>query len=82
MITTTAPSNGTSHAPNRLAMNRLGPQKSSTAPSSTSSTATNGHGDDLAQNRLTAKKMADEKARARTMARAQAVAEKLSAATD
>ena len=82
MITTNVPTNGTSHVPNRLAMNRLGPQKNSTTPSVTSSTVLNGHGDDLAQNRLTAKKMADEKARARTMARAQAVAEKLSAATD
>ena len=42
----------------------------------------NGHGDDIAQNRLTAKKLAEEKARARTVARAQAVAEKLSTATD
>jgi methyl-accepting chemotaxis protein len=80
---TATPSNGNgTPVPNRLAMNRLGPQKSSTASSANSSSVPNGHGDDLAQNRLTAKKMADEKARARTMARAQAVAEKLSAATD
>jgi len=38
--------------------------------------------DDAGQGRLAAKKMAEEKARARTLARAQAVAEKLSAATD
>ena len=82
MITTNAPTNGTANVPSRLATNRLGPQKSSTAPSVNSSTLSNGHGDDLVQNRLSAKKMADEKARARTMARAQAVAEKLSAATD
>ena len=42
----------------------------------------NGHGDDLGENRLAAKKLAEEKARARTVARAQAVAEKLSTATD
>ncbi len=36
----------------------------------------------VSTDRLAAKKMADEKARARTMARAQAVAEKLSAATE
>jgi methyl-accepting chemotaxis protein len=42
----------------------------------------NGHGDDLGQNRINAKKLADEKARARTVARAQAVAEKLATATD
>ena len=34
------------------------------------------------QNRLAAKKLAEEKARARTLARAQAVAEKLSTATE
>jgi len=80
---TATPSNGNgTPVPNRLAMNRLGPQKSSTAQSANSLSVSNGRGDDLAQNRLTAKKMADEKARARTMARAQAVAEKLSAATD
>jgi methyl-accepting chemotaxis protein len=75
--------NGTTAVPNRLAMNRLGPQKSSAAPQSTRRVSeTNGDGDDIAQNRIAAKKMAEDKARARTVARAQAVAEKLSTATD
>jgi hypothetical protein len=38
--------------------------------------------EDVSQNRLSAKKLAEEKARARTLARAQAVAEKLSTATE
>jgi len=75
--------NGAPAVPSRLAMNRLGPQKSSAMPAPAKKTAeTNGQSDDLAQNRLTAKKLAEEKARARTVARAQAVAEKLSTATD
>src|ERR1017187_3256986 len=77
-----APTNGAPGVPHRLAMNRLGPQKGSATPPMKKSAEPNGHGDDLAQNRLTAKKLADEKARARTVARAQAVAEKLSTATD
>ena len=74
--------NGAPPVPNRLAMNRLGPQKGSTTPLVKRTVEPNGQGDDIAQNRLTAKKMAEEKARARTVARAQAVAEKLSTATD
>ena len=74
--------NGASAAPGRLAMNRLGPQKGSATPPARRTPEPDGHGDDLAQNRLTAKKLAEEKARARTVARAQAVAEKLSTATD
>jgi hypothetical protein len=78
-----APPNGVHSTPNRLAMNRLGPQKSAVTPPPVKRAAEpNGQGDDIAQNRLTAKKMAEEKARARTVARAQAVAEKLSTATD
>ncbi len=77
------PTNGAPGLPTRLAMNRLGPQKGSAMPPAVRRTAeSNGQGDDLAQNRLTAKKLAEEKARARTLARAQAVAEKLSTATD
>lgn len=75
-----AHTNGAPVAPNRLAMNRLGPQKGSTPVKS--AVEPNGHGDDLGQNRLAAKKLAEEKARARTVARAQAVAEKLASATD
>jgi methyl-accepting chemotaxis protein len=71
------PTNGTS---NRLAMNRLGPQRSSGPAKRAEETA--GHGDDPGQSRMNAKKLADDKARARTVARAQAVAEKLSAATE
>ncbi|MBC7820029.1 MAG: methyl-accepting chemotaxis protein, partial [Planctomycetaceae bacterium] len=64
-------------------MNRLGPQKSSTMPTPAKRLPErNGHEDDLGQNRLVAKKMAEDKARARTVARSQAVAEKLSTATD
>ena len=75
--------NGAAPMPNRLALNRLGPQKSSATPSSAKKPVeSNGHGEDLAQSRMAAKKMAEEKARARTVARAQAVAEKLSTATD
>jgi methyl-accepting chemotaxis protein len=74
--------NGTPAVPNRLAMNRLGPQRGSATPPAKRAAEANGQGDDIAQNRLIAKKMAEEKARARTVARAQAVAEKLSTATD
>ncbi len=74
--------NGAPVAPNRLALNRLGPQKSSPAPAAKNGAGTNGHADDHSQNRLTAKKLAEEKQRARTVARAQAVAEKLSTATE
>ena len=74
--------NGTTGVTNRLAMNRLGPQRGSSTPPVKKPTELNGQGDDIAQNRLTAKKMAEEKSRARTVARAQAVAEKLSTATD
>lgn len=77
-----AHTNGAPPAPNRLAMNRLGPQKNSATPAVNKSPDANGHDDDLTQNRLAAKKLAEEKARARTVARAQAVAEKLSTATD
>jgi len=67
---------------NRLALNRLGPQKGSAGPAMRSSAPPNGLAGDVSQNRLTAKKLAEEKARARTVARAHAVAEKLSAATE
>jgi len=77
-----APANGAHGAPPRLAMNRLGPQKASTAPPPRKPAEPGGHDEDLSQNRLAAKKLAEEKARARTVARAQAVAEKLSTATD
>ncbi len=80
--TAEAHTNGTTAVPSRLAMNRLGPQKGSSTPPVKRVVEPNGQGDDIAQNRLTAKKMAEEKARARTVARAQAVAEKLSTATD
>ena len=77
------PTNSAPAVPSRLAMNRLGPQRGSATPPPGKKTAEpNGQGDDLAQNRLTAKKLAEEKARARTVARAQVVAEKLSTATD
>ncbi|MGA2144070.1 MAG: methyl-accepting chemotaxis protein [Bryobacteraceae bacterium] len=77
-----APTNGAPAVPTRLAMNRLGPQKGSVTPPGKKAAEPNGHGDDLAESRLTAKKLAEEKARARTVARAQAVAEKLSTATE
>ena len=76
------PTNGAHIAPNRLSMNRLGPQRGATPPPAKKATESYGQSDDIAQNRLTAKKMAEEKARARTVARSQAVAEKLSHATD
>jgi len=74
--------NGTPEVSSRLALNRLGPQKSSPPPATKNGADSNGHLDDHSQNRLTAKKLAEEKQRARTVARAQAVAEKLSAATE
>ncbi len=64
----------------RLATNRLAAQKTSGAPAQTKTAVL--VEDDAGQSRLAAKKMAEEKARARTLARAQAVAEKLSTATD
>ncbi len=77
----TAPRVNGSAAPNgRLAVNRLAPQRTTPAPPSKAAAVQ--AGDDVSQNRVVAKKMAEEKARARTLARAQAVAEKLSAATE
>ena len=73
--------NGNADAANRLALNRLGPQKAATLPGKKIVSAS-GYGDDLGQNRISAKKLAEDKARARTVARSQAVAERLSAATD
>ena len=69
-----APTNGAPPVPNRLAMNRLGPQKGPSGPPAKKTAEPAANGEDLAQNRLTAKKLAEEKARARTVARAQAVA--------
>ena len=80
MHTDTEPKVNGSAAPNgRLATNRLAPQRATPAPPSKASVQA---GDDVSQNRVAAKKMAEEKARARTLARAQAVAEKLSTATE
>ena len=47
-----APTNGAPSAPNRLAMNRLGPQKGSTSAKPAAEPV--GHSDDLGQNRLAA----------------------------
>src|SRR5450631_1304395 len=75
--------NGAPAVPSRLAMNRLGAQKpSATSVAGKKTAEPNGHGVDVGQNRLNAKKLAEEKSRARTVARAQAVAEKLSTATE
>ncbi|QOY86726.1 methyl-accepting chemotaxis protein [Paludibaculum fermentans] len=77
------PTNGTTSSRNRLALNRLGPQKGSTTPiEARKLPESRDQADDLSQSRLSARKLAEEKARARTVARAQAVAEKLSTATD
>src|ERR671939_226049 len=71
--------NGSAAHIGRLATNRLAPQRTAaSAPPARSVSAA----DDASQNRLAAKKLAEEKARARTLARAQAVAEKLSTATE
>src|ERR1051325_596736 len=72
--------NGSATPTSRLATNRLAPQR--TAPVPPASKAAGHAADDASQNRLAAKKLAEEKARARTLARAQAVAEKLSTATE
>jgi len=74
--------NGAPPVPSRLAMNRLGPQKRSATPTPLKTADQNGYGEDIGQSRIAAKKLAEEKARARTVARAQAVAEKLATATD
>ena len=76
----TSKMNGSAAPVGRLATNRLASQRSASVPPQAK---TNGHAEeDAGQGRLAAKKMAEEKARARTLARAQAVAEKLSTATD
>jgi methyl-accepting chemotaxis protein len=72
--------NGSAASQGRLATNRLAPQRTAPAPAAKASGSN--AADDVSQNRVAAKKMAEEKARARTLARAQAVAEKLSAATE
>jgi methyl-accepting chemotaxis protein len=73
-------SNGSGAPGGRLSTNRLAPQRSAAVPPQAK---TNGHAEaDAGQGHLAVKKMAEEKARARTLARAQAVAEKLSTATD
>jgi methyl-accepting chemotaxis protein len=74
--------NGAPPVPTRLAMNRLGPQKGSAVPPPPMRRNPDSSSEDLGQSRLTAKKLAEDKVRARTVARAQAVAEKLSAATE
>jgi methyl-accepting chemotaxis protein len=77
------PTNGNGTvAPNRLAMNRLGPQKASTAKLVKLTVQPSGSNSGLAQSQLTTKRLTEDKARARTLARSQAVAERLSAATD
>jgi methyl-accepting chemotaxis protein len=79
----TSKPNGAAAPIGRLATNRLAPQRSASAPATGKPNGhTNGHDDDPGQGRLAVRKMAEERARARTLARAQAVAEKLSAATD
>ena len=77
-LTETTGNGALPHPPARLAMNRLGAQRPSSAPPSKGTETS--HADDTS--RLTAKRLAEDKARARTVARAQAVAEKLSAATE
>jgi methyl-accepting chemotaxis protein len=72
--------NGSGAATGRLATNRLAPQRTNHPPPP--KVAAVQVADDVSQNRVAAKRMAEEKARARTLARAQAVAEKLSAATE
>src|ERR1051325_7314027 len=72
--------NGSATPIGRLATNRLSPPR--TVPGPPASKAAGHAADDASQNRLAAKKLAEEKARARTLARAQAVAEKLSTATE
>jgi methyl-accepting chemotaxis protein len=80
MNTESAKVNGSTAPVGRLATNRLASQRTAGAPPQAK---INGHAEeDAGQGRLAAKKMAEEKARARTLARAQAVAEKLSTATD
>jgi methyl-accepting chemotaxis protein len=66
--------------PGRLATNRLAAQRSAPVPAALK--ALGNAAEEASQNRLVAKKLAEDKARARTLARAQAVAEKLSAATE
>src|ERR1043165_7899138 len=73
-------SNGSGAHVARLATNRLAPQQQ--AHTSTPAKGAGKMADDVTQNRLSAKKLAEDKARARTLARAQAVAEKLSSATE
>ena len=67
--------NGHGAVPAAIGMKRLAPQR----PSSAASTFGN---QETGMSRLHGKKMAEDKTRARTMARAQAVAEKLSTATE
>ena len=78
-VTTNKP-NGSAAPIGRLATNRLAPQKNLAAPPPAK--ANGSAEEDAGQSRLSAKKMAEEKSRARTLARAQAVAERLSSATD
>lgn len=72
--------NGSATPAGRLATNRLAPPRTASVPPA--SRAFGHTADDASQNRLAAKKLAEDKARARTLARAQAVAEKLSTATE
>ncbi len=74
--------NGNGDMTNRLALNRLGPQKAAAVLPVKKVVQVAAYRDDVGQNRITVKKLAEDKARARTVARSQAVAEKLSAATD
>jgi methyl-accepting chemotaxis protein len=75
-----APTNGLPGTTNRLALNRLGPPKNGTKSQPVASKPASS--EDLGPSRFSTKRLAEEKARARTVARAQAVAERLSTATD
>ena len=73
-------SNGSGAHVARLATNRLAPQQQ--AHTSAPAKGAGKMADDVTQNRLAAKKLAEDKARARTLARAQAVAEKVDHGAD
>ena len=52
--------NGTHAGPSRLALNRLGPQKTSATPASRKPVESKGQAEDFSQSRYAAKKMAED----------------------
>jgi methyl-accepting chemotaxis protein len=83
MSATSTFTNGNGHNGHDTAGGRLGMKRMASPPNASAAVIpAAAHQEDSGQSKIQAKRLSDEKARARTAARAQAVAEKLAAATE